>query len=607
VSFAAPVVADGFVWIGTNNESPRDPERTEPAPALMCFRERDGEFVWQYFAPLRKGTRYDDRWTGIKCSPLIEGGRLWLTTPGADVVCLDIGPLLRGEGMPKEIWKLNMPAELGVFVHPRVMAWPGANSVALYREWIHVTTDNGMGSTHTHVPAPPAPSLLCLEKETGKPVWQDNSPGTNIFHIQWSSPLALEVEGEGRVFAGGGDGVLRAFDAETGEKIWELDCNPPEYRKKEYPAPNGPSEILATPVYDKGRIYVTIGQEPEHGVGVGNLVCADAKTGKLIWQNKTIHRSISSAVVVEENVYVPDLSGFLYCVDANTGNVRWRFDAEAHIWSSPLYADGMLYLGDDDGDAMVFDLARIEQMAQEKGKPFYLDERALGLSRKPDTSVVEGENQLIWQTSMHAPLVASPVLANGVLYLNAGSQLCAITASSDALEIDSTVRRQQLPDAIYVPTPQDVVERTLELAETREMARVVDLGSGDGRIVITAARKYGAHAVGYEMDPRLVEKSRRNVSANRLDRLVRIEEKDLFSVSLREVDIVALFLPPRLMARLLPELRHLKPGARIVSHDFVFPEIPPDKSVTMISSEDSAEHRIHLWKAPLKLGTDRVP
>jgi hypothetical protein len=85
-SLAAPVISEGFVWLGTNNENPRDPNRTEPAPALMCFREADGAFIWQYLAPVPKGLRSGASWTGIKCSPLVEGDKLWFTTPSAEVI-----------------------------------------------------------------------------------------------------------------------------------------------------------------------------------------------------------------------------------------------------------------------------------------------------------------------------------------------------------------------------------------------------------------------------------------------------------------------------------------------------------------------------------------
>ena len=171
LSFSAPVVANGYVWIGTNNEQPRDPAVKEDAAVLMCFRESDGEFIWQYVAPREKGVRYDWQYSGIKTTPLINADRLWFTTPGADVVCLDIGPLLRREGKPRERWKFDLGEELGVFPHPSPMGWSGASSLGLYKNWVYVNTGNGVGWDHSTVVNPVAPSLVCFEKETGKVVW----------------------------------------------------------------------------------------------------------------------------------------------------------------------------------------------------------------------------------------------------------------------------------------------------------------------------------------------------------------------------------------------------------------------------------------------------
>lgn len=605
-AMASPVIANGYVWVGTNNESPRDPEQKQPASVLMCFRESDGAFVWQYVVPVREGTRYDTYFTGIKCSPLIEGNRLWLTTQGAEVICLDIGPLQRGDGTPSVLWRLDLAEELGVFVHPRVMGWTGANSVALLDRWIFVNTDNGVDMSHVDVPFPFSPSLVCLDKETGRLVWEDASPGERIFHVQWSSPLALTLDGQPRVFAGFGDGWLRAFAAATGEKLWELDCNPPEYRTNRYPHPEGPSEILASPVFHAGRIYVAIGQEPEHGEGRGNLVCVDARTGALVWQNQTIHRSISSVVATDRHVYACDLTGFAYGLDPATGQVEWRLDVEAHIWSSPLLVGNRLYVGDEDAEATVIDVDRLAAQARTAMEPVFLKKRVL--ARQAANAAVDqaGENPAVWVNSMawQAPLYAAPAFANGVLYWNIGGYLCAITATADVPAPTLPAERPPRLDAVFVPTPRDVVLRMLELADVTERDLVMDLGSGDGRVVITAAREYGSRAVGYELDAVLVQRSRRVVQEQGLDPLVRIEERDLFTADLSQADVVVVFLPASLLQRLGPQLARLRPGARVLSHEFLIPGLPPAKTVRVKSTEDQAEHTIHLWIAPLAFPRD---
>jgi len=130
-----------------------------------------------------------------------------------------------------------------------------------------------------------------------------------------------------------------------------------------------------------------------------------------------------------------------------------------------------------------------------------------------------------------------------------------------------------------------------------------DLGCGDGRIVVTAARRYGCRAVGFDIDPRRVEDSLQNVRKNNVGHLVTIEQKDIFTLDLSRANVITLFLLPSLNANLIPQLEKLKPGSRIVSHSFAMDGIKPDRVVTMISREDQCEHKVYLWTTPLKKET----
>lgn len=163
-------------------------------------------------------------------------------------------------------------------------------------------------------------------------------------------------------------------------------------------------------------------------------------------------------------------------------------------------------------------------------------------------------------------------------------------------------KQERKPDIIYVPTPQPVVNKMLELAEVKKDDMVYDLGCGDGRIVVAAAKKYGAKAVGFDIDPERVQESQANVKKNNVDHLVTIEQKDIFTLDLSQADIVTLYLYPDLNVRLIPQLEKLKPGSRIVSHDFDMKGVKPDKVVRMKSSADGREreHIIYLWVTPLK-------
>ena len=167
-------------------------------------------------------------------------------------------------------------------------------------------------------------------------------------------------------------------------------------------------------------------------------------------------------------------------------------------------------------------------------------------------------------------------------------------------EINVEGKTYDAVDVIFVPTPQDVVDKMLELAQVRKDDLVYDLGCGDGRIVVTAARRYGCRAIGFDIDPRRVKESLENVQKNNVGHLVGIEQKDIFTLDLSKADVITLFLLSRLNVKLIPQLEKLKPGSRIVSHNFAMDQIKPDKVVTMFSSEDPFEHTVYLWITPLK-------
>ncbi|MGD0896280.1 MAG: methyltransferase domain-containing protein [Thermoguttaceae bacterium] len=156
-------------------------------------------------------------------------------------------------------------------------------------------------------------------------------------------------------------------------------------------------------------------------------------------------------------------------------------------------------------------------------------------------------------------------------------------------------------DVVYVPTPNDVVAKMLELARVAKDDVVYDLGCGDGRIVVLAAKKYGCKGVGYDIDPQRIKECRANAEKYQVTDLVRFEQKDIFTLDLSKASVVTLYLLPDLNVRLIPQLEKLKPGSRIVSHDFSMKgHVKPDKVVTVQSKEDNVEHTLYLWTAPLK-------
>lgn len=156
------------------------------------------------------------------------------------------------------------------------------------------------------------------------------------------------------------------------------------------------------------------------------------------------------------------------------------------------------------------------------------------------------------------------------------------------------------PDVIYVPTPQPVVDRMLELAKVKKSDIVYDLGCGDGRIVVTAAKKYGTKAFGFDIDPKRVAEARENVRSNGVEDLVTIEQKDIFTLDLSPASVVTLYLLPELNVRLIPQLEKLKPGSRIVSHDFDMAGVTPVKQLSLKPESEDRAHQVYLWTSPLK-------
>ena len=156
------------------------------------------------------------------------------------------------------------------------------------------------------------------------------------------------------------------------------------------------------------------------------------------------------------------------------------------------------------------------------------------------------------------------------------------------------------PDVIYIPTPQEVVDKMLELAEVKKDDLVYDLGCGDGRIVVTAAQKYGCRGIGYDINPKRIKESLENVKKNNVGNLVRIEQEDIFTLDISKANVITLYLLPSLNVKLIPQLEKLKPGSRIVSHDFDMKGVKPDKVVKINSDNEYSDHTIYLWTTPLK-------
>ena len=156
------------------------------------------------------------------------------------------------------------------------------------------------------------------------------------------------------------------------------------------------------------------------------------------------------------------------------------------------------------------------------------------------------------------------------------------------------------PDCVYVGTPYDVAAKMADVAGIKNGDRVCDPGCGDGRVLIAAAQRYGCRGTGYELDPRLAAEARQIAKKRSVDRLVDVQIKDIFTVDYRPYNVVLMYLLPDMIVRLLPEFEKLKPGSRIVAHDYGIRGVYPDKTESLISNEDNVEHTIYYYTLPLR-------
>jgi outer membrane protein assembly factor BamB len=403
-SYGNPVVAGGMVFVGTNNELLRDPKQPGDRGVLMAFRESDGQFLWQHtHAKLEAGRANDWPFQGVASSPLVEGELLYYVSNRGVVQALDIqgfrdnendGPFkdekFTGQNDADVIWTFDMIEEVGSYPHNLSNSSPVAHG-----DLIFLSTSNGQDESHVHIPSPRAPSIIALNKTTGKLVWEDNSVENRILHGQWSTPSVGTIGGVVQVVSAQGDGWVRGYEAQTGKKLWEFDTNP-----KDSVWPRTRNELIATPVVYQDVVYIANGQDPEHGEGVGHMYAIDGtkrgditKTG-LVWHFDKIRRSISTAAIADGLLYISDFSGYLHCLDVKTGQEYWNHDLLAAVWSSPFLIDGKVYIGDEDGDIVV--------MAHGK------------------------EKKQLAEMNMGSAVYGTIVPANGALFINNRSQLFAI-------------------------------------------------------------------------------------------------------------------------------------------------------------------------------------
>lgn len=477
-TYGNPVVADGKVFVGTNNFGgwlSRYPSSVDLG-CLLAFDTKDGKFLWQHSSEkLPTGRVHDWPQQGICSAPLVEGRRLWFVTSRGEVRCLDTEGFRDGEnnGPYKDepvaaddeadvIWDFDMMKEMGISQHNMCSC-----SVTDAGDFLFVNTSNGVDVEHNYIPAPDAPSFFVMDKNTAKVVWTDKSPGLNILHGQWSSPTYGELGGVPQLLFAGGDGWLYSFAPEGdgqghAKLLWKFDANP----KTAFYTVSGKAtrnHIIATPVIYDGLVYVAVGEDPEHGEGIGHLWCVDpTKRGDVspelafnskdpskpippkrlqavveeegdfarpnpnsavVWHyanedtngdgkiefEETMHRTVGTVAIKDDILYIADFSGLFHCLDAKTGKVHWVYDMLAAAWGSPLLVEDKVYVGDEDGDVAIFRHSADPNVAMEDDMP------ALG------------------EINMGNSVYSTPIVADNVLYIANRTHLFAIEEGAEPI------------------------------------------------------------------------------------------------------------------------------------------------------------------------------
>lgn len=433
---STPVIAGGRVYLGTNNRVPRDPRHQGDRGVLLCLDERTGELLWQLLVPKITTSKYWDwPYMGI-CSPVtVVEDRVYVVSNRGEVLCLDPAGLANGNQGPfvdearhqtpageepvpvgerdaDILWCFDVVARLGVRQHDSAHA-----SILAVGDFLYVNTSNGVDDTHRHIASPEAPSLIVLERATGRLVATDGERiGPRIFHCTWSSPALGDFGAGPTIVFAGGDGIVYGFEPlrqapPAGEvvrlrKLWSYDGDPtsPKENVHQYVTNRvtSPSNIKSLPVLHDGRVHVTLGGDLWWGKNQVWVKCfappngADRSQPAEVWSYPLEKHSMCSPALAEGLLFVGDSGRKLHCVEAKSGRPIWTHDVKGEVWVTPLIADGKVYFATRRGEFLTFAVSR--------------------------------EKRLLGEVELGAPISATPVAANGVLYVASMTQLFAVRA-----------------------------------------------------------------------------------------------------------------------------------------------------------------------------------
>lgn len=530
--------------------------RQDETEYVRALDEATGAHLWT--ARLGKAMRQCTlmQWLTQR-APTIDEDRVYAVSQLGELACLRLK-----DGV--ELWRRDYAAEFG-----------GEQPLFGYADCPVVD-----GNRVICTPSGADNTVVALNRDSGKVLWKCSVPDSG--RASHSSGVIAEIAGKRQVVTFLGKALV-GIGVDDGTLLWRDNSAIDTYTHPNPPIVRGDNLVLINgsgPGMRLVRISRSDGEyhaEEIHAVRWGHF-----------------DRFHDSAFFIDNHVY--EITRVATCIDCAKGEIVWK-ERVAGRPASATWADGRFYIQASDGVMKLFEA-------------------------NPEGYYQKGSFALADHQRMSG--ATAPVVAGGRLFVREDTRLFCYDVRQQSDRQAAEPRRIELPqlarsaagisattdpaddsrrivNSVYSPTPHDVVAKMLALGGVKEDDIVFDLGSGDGRILIAAAKEYQCKPIGYEADPDLVQLSRRKARESGVADRVTIHEADLFTADLSQADVVALYLLPVQNKRLIPQLNRLRAGSRVVSHHFEIPGAVPDK-VIEVESEDSGErHRLYLFTTPLKM------
>jgi outer membrane protein assembly factor BamB/protein-L-isoaspartate O-methyltransferase len=488
-----------------------------------------------------------------------------------------------------------------------------------------------------------------LSAKDGKRLWTAKvGPAVREMAImRWLSQRTPTVDGD-RLYVVTVSGEWVCLTTETGKELWR------KHFQKDFDGRRGPWGFCDYPLVDGENLIITPGGEK------ATVAALNKRTGEVVWVcSLPGGDTFSHAVLVPAEIggvrqYVNHLMKWMIGVSAKDGKLLWKYDGmgtRIATYAPVVRGDTVFYASGYGAGHALLRITRkgndwaVEEAYRQKnssyvpwlGSATQVGSHILLNTGRGMLCIERGTGQPVWekgigrcvytvadgrlyirlqtgamylaaadpkeyrsfgeftppQRDAKQPAWTFPVVANGHLFVRDFDTLLCY-------DVRDTGRPKKKSDAVYVPTPMDVVTRMLEIAAVKKSDVVYDLGSGDGRIVIAAAKAFGCRAVGVELDEDLVKASRAQAKEAGVEKQVSFQHADLFEVDFADADVVALYLLPEMNKRLIPKLNRLRAGARVVAHYFPIPGVKATKVVKMTSQDDDVERSLYLYTVPLK-------